>query len=272
MDDWSKMTHWDLVLPPSRPGAWQLDTIRAHTASIDRDCPVAILGSTPEFRDLLFNEGFRDVFVFERDRRFFKAASAMRACQTREHIVWGDWRTTLAKPQPRFAVVLSDLTSGNIQYEDRGAFYSDVASMLEPGGLFVDRLLAHDRPHLELEALGTKYQRLPLNLATVNDFSCEVMFCSTLLSLQNRVDTTVFYDELRSRFAHPTLVRLTALCQVITPPDAVWWYGRPWSQLASVYETSLQIVGAVDEPGASAYAGRARLLVSRRRQPSLREY
>ena len=53
MDAWDRMTSWELVLPPSRPSQQHLDWFRKHLGELQQDDPIAILGSTPELRDLL---------------------------------------------------------------------------------------------------------------------------------------------------------------------------------------------------------------------------
>src|SRR5437868_2050771 len=110
-DTWALMEHWDLVLPPSRPSAHQLARIQRQIADIDRSEPVAILGSTPEFRDLLFENGFHDIYILERNLKFLTAMSEMRIYQNTEHMIEGDWLDTLPTFKTKFALILSDLTS-----------------------------------------------------------------------------------------------------------------------------------------------------------------
>ena len=54
MSDWKNMEQWEMVLPPSRPTVEELDRIEKYIGSYSRAEPIAILGSTPEFRDLLY--------------------------------------------------------------------------------------------------------------------------------------------------------------------------------------------------------------------------
>jgi hypothetical protein len=50
---WGGHRSWFLVRPPSRPATWQLNVIREWLDSLEMPGDVAILGSTPEFQDLV---------------------------------------------------------------------------------------------------------------------------------------------------------------------------------------------------------------------------
>ena len=52
MLDWNSFNTWHLVLPPSRPDHLQLNRISDALTNKNKNQPIAILGSTPEFRDL----------------------------------------------------------------------------------------------------------------------------------------------------------------------------------------------------------------------------
>ena len=70
MDAWDRIESWELVLPPSRPSQQHLDWFRKHLGKLRTDEPIAILGSTPELRDLLALLGFRNINVLERNVEF----------------------------------------------------------------------------------------------------------------------------------------------------------------------------------------------------------
>lgn len=254
-----------MVLPPSRPDAWQLSIIGKSLNEVRRQEPVAVLGSTPEFRDLLAQLRFEHIHVFERNETFHELVSKERIYENKETVIWGDWLDTLHQMDMQYGAVLSDLTSGNINYSDRGRFYSGVARVLRRDGYFFDRVLSHSIPHEMLDFLYKKYDALPLNLTTINHFSCEFLFCSELLLEDQIVDSTRFYDILRKKLSTRRLQRFLEFCPLITPNDCIWWYGRPWSALVDDYERDLAILDVTNEPANTPYAGRARLLISRRR-------
>ena len=63
VDAWDQMESWELVLPPSRPSRQHLDWFRGQVSEFPSDVPIAILGSTPELRDMLASLGFFNVYV-----------------------------------------------------------------------------------------------------------------------------------------------------------------------------------------------------------------
>jgi len=256
MDPWDLMQQWALVIPPSRPSAVQLARIKLHIREIDRSQPVAILGSTPEFRDLLFESGFREIHVLERNSTFFYAVSALRVYQNQEEVISGDWLDTLPSLSEKFAIILSDLTSGNIPYESRTRFYQLIANALSPGGLFLDKILTHTGSHIPLNQIEAKYSELPLNLVHINHFSCEALFCSELLDIGSVVDSTLFYTILDDRLKDPRTRVFAKLAQRITPPGFKWWYGRRWNELSRGYCENLTRLSVEEDEPLSPYCGR----------------
>ena len=58
---------WEYVLPPSRPTVYELQRIESTVSLFDKKKPVAVLGSTIEFRTLLNRLGFQDIYIFEKN-------------------------------------------------------------------------------------------------------------------------------------------------------------------------------------------------------------
>src|SRR6266446_1333624 len=265
MDAWDLMEHWDLVLPPSRPSALQLSNIRSLIKGIDRSKPVAVLGSTPEFRDLLFENGFESIHVLERNLRSLDRMSALRVYKNAETIVEGDWLTTLPRVKGKFSLILSDLTSGNIPYASRRKFYTLIAEALSIGGIFCDKVLTHPQPHIQLSSLVKKYDGLPLNLLYANHFSCEALFCSELLDIKQMVDSSLFYSILADRIKSERVLAFAQEAQRVTPVGGVWWYGRKWDELSSDYCHSLVLLSVDDDEPSSPYFQRLKFFVHTRK-------
>ena len=254
------METWELVLPPSRPSRQHLDWFRHHLSELGADDPVAVLGSTPELRDLLAVLGFHDIHVLECNMKFYARMDRLRARPTAETILRGDWMQTLPNCSGRFAAVLSDLTSGNVPYAQRTEFYSLVAESLRPGGMFCDKLLSHPIPHEPLDRLLTQYEIEPVNLATVNRFNCEVFFCSELLTEFGRVDTSQFYDQLRELRPGPTVSAILDRLPYVTPRGMFWEYGKPWDLVQKDFDPRLYCSDDRLEGCDSPYANRLRCL------------
>jgi len=228
-------SNWQYVLPPSRPSIYEIERIRALLRTVDREKPVAVLGSTIEFRNLLLDMGFCNIVVFEKNQSFYEWTMSWITHGTEyEHVVWGDWLDTIGVYKSYFAVVLSDLTMGNISYDEREHFFDDIYNAIENGGLFIDKVLTHCIPHTPLDELMIKYEHLPINLETINRFSCEILFCSTLLN-DGIIDTSLFYNILRETYSSPVCQKFIEKSHLITPENCLWYYGKLWNELESQY-------------------------------------
>ena len=260
MDAWNKIESWELVLPPSRPSRRHLDWFRKHLGELSLDDPVAILGCTPELRDLLAKLGFTNVYLLERNLDFIEKMNQLRVTQNQETVLHGDWMQVLPDCFERFSAVLSDLTSGNVVYHKRSNFYSLIAESIRPGGMFCDKLLSHPIPHHALDQLIDKYEEEPLNVDTLNRFNCEAFFCSELLTMFGRVDTSRFYKHLDQMRLGPTVRAIVNQLPCITPRGMTWDYGRPWCRVRASFDSRLHCSDDIIEDGESPYARRLRCL------------
>ena len=261
MGTWDNIISWDMVLPPSRPSLYHLDCARRALAHVERTDPVAILGSTPEFRDLLVELGFVNISVIDNNPSFYQSMAALRIYNGPETFIEGDWTDVLQKHERHFGAILSDLTSGNIPYDDRSGFYSSLSNSLKDGGLFFDKVLTHRGKHLSIASLSEKYSGLPLNMLYVNHFSCEFFFCSELLDLKSVVDTSFFYQVLSDKLQHPRLQAFLKHVPKVTPPDCLWYYGKRWADLQRDYCPELKRLSVIEEEDGSPYQTGLKLFV-----------
>jgi hypothetical protein len=237
-----------------------------HLQAVDLCRPVAVLGSTPEFRDLLATLGFSTVYVLDKNPEVYSSLTALRASSSSELFVKGDWLDTLPSFQGEFAAILSDLTSGNIPYEQQHDFYAAISAALATDGIFIDKLLIHQDTKPEVKSLLAKFDKYPVNLLYTNYFSCELFFCSDLLNCDFTVDASAFYDILRPLCDTPTLARFLLETPHITPPGTKWYYGKSWTTLRGSYERLLEPVFDIAEEPASPYCHNLRLRVTRARR------
>lgn len=260
---WDIIRSWHNVLPPSRPSERELRWLSRMIARTVQGKPtIAVLGSTPEFRDIAF-ELNANVHVFERSVDTYKYMSSIRRYRNDETMVEGDWIQSIFGFSSTFDFVLSDLTSGNIPYESHTCFYQAIAKSLKSSGLFYDKVLTHSPDLMSSEGLLARYRRKPLNMLTANRFSCEYLFCSDLLSAKSLVESTAFYDHALEVDSSPNIRALISLTELVTPRGCSWYYGRPWSDLAKAYSTSLDIIRAFEDVPSSPYFGRAKLFLSK---------
>ena len=260
-DSWGTMLGWPYLSPPSRPSYFQLMKIREHCTSISKDTDVAVLGNTIEFRDLLFELGFKNIFILERNLEFYKAVQPLRIYNNQETLIHGDWLNTLDRFPNRFSIILSDLTSGNISYTHRPTFYQKIESTLTAGGIFCDKILTHSSEFLKSSELIESYKQHPPNWLYANKFNCELLFCSDLLLESQIVDTTKFYGEIENRGNHPVISRFVKMCKLITPPGFIWYYGKPWEELSTDYCPNLTCVeGHLEIEESNPYRNRLRYM------------
>lgn len=262
---WEKITQWHFVLPPSRPSLYHINLIESEINNFDRNSPVAILGCTPELRDLFSRMNFKNAYLFDKSKIVFDQMTSLRCFNTKENFIHGDWFDSLPQYTNYFKVILSDLTSGNISYSMQPEFYSIIAKSLEKKGIFIDKILTHQGPKRQLNTLKKKYSELPLNLLYVNYFSCEFLFCSELLDINNILDSSFFYEYLSKDFKCPVLLKFLSESPKITPFQTVWYYGKNWTEICDYYFQSLKKVKLFEEEKNSPYYGNLKIIISEKR-------
>ena len=262
---WDKVTQWSKVLPPSRPSREHMNWFRKHLQSKNREDRIGILGSTPELRDLAGKLGFTTVDVLERDMEVCARMTKLRTGSSEEILVEGDWQETLRARKGQYAALLSDLTGGNIPYDQRGEFYKTIASALDDKGVFLDKCLTHPGPHESFEELLEEYEWQPVNWETVNRFNCQIFFCSTLLDRSKQVDTTDFYKTLRELPTRENVRRILQMMLQVTPEGMVWYYGRRWKEIRDMYENHLVATETMGEKEGSPYYRRMKCIAWQRR-------
>lgn len=257
------LSNWEYVLPPSRPSTEELIRIQTILSNIDRECPIAVLGSTIEFRNLLLALNFKNITIFEKNMDFYEWTKGWISYNTdNENIVFGDWLDTIGEYKNYFVMILSDLTMGNIHYEKRSFFYEKVYNALMPKGYFVDKVLMNDIPLIPLKRISDQYESLPINLLTVNRFSCEALFCSELLK-EGIIDTSKFYLRLYTEFSDsPKMLKFLEKCHLITPENCIWYYGKPWNDIKKDYQQPYEKHLEFEDVIHSPYFGRCKQLIN----------
>jgi hypothetical protein len=118
---------------------------------------------------------------------------------------------------------------------------------------------------ISMDTIRAKYADMPINLQSINYFSCEAIFCSQLQFEAGLIDTSWIYDQLSSDLTGPRFQRLLTDCQLVTPRDCIWYYGKEWSELESDYCSFLDLVHRHDLNPAQPYFGRAHQYIFERR-------
>jgi hypothetical protein len=251
---------WSVAEPPNRPGSDVLKILSTTLDPLDRRSPVAVLGSTVEYRRLLNQMGFEHVDVLERSEAFYRWSSTFVPEAQREQLVLRDWRHLPDSTMNRYVAVLSDLTIGNLPYDEQPGLYEIVRRMLSVGGIFADRMVSFERPGQSLQLLDDSYGRTPLTGETMNRFNADYLFSSELVTTYQIVDTTKFLAILAERFAQNNhLLAFQRAVQDLTPSGHLWYYGRLWNERGVSLTTSgLEVVA---EHGLVGFGGNSRLRV-----------
>jgi SAM-dependent methyltransferase len=262
ISSWDSYDTWNLVLPPSRPDVCELSRIRTLAIGLPKEAPVAILGSTPEFRETLVTMGFQAVYCFDRSPKFYARMTALLGRdwgrdRNAETLIVGNWLTELPKYRGGFSLILSDLTSGNVPYAKRSEFYSSIEDALAPGGFFVDKCLTNEGHWYSDDDIRAGFEGLPVNLLTVNRFSCIALFCSRQIRDLGRVDTDTLYAHLEAVHETAHMRCMIDHCRTVTPSGMQWYYGREWETLRSSYCPRLRRVERFALPHSSPYYGNA---------------
>ena len=253
--NWENFSGWHLVLPPSRPSVFELDRARAILCQRDRTTPIAVLGATPEYRDLLGRMGFTSVSVIDKNPSYLVGQSDFCPNARNENVIVQDWCAALSERAESFDIVFSHLTSGNIPYSLRQAFYEIISESLTRDGILVDTILTHSLGFHSAPRLIERFANCTVSLESVNRFNCEFVFCSSLIEQEGLVRPAASYAFAKSYTRSPTIHRLVDLCGRITPDDAVWFYGRPWPTELAIIEKYLRVVECFDQMPYGPYHG-----------------
>lgn len=253
-DQWFPMVGWDLVLPPSRPWPKYIDTLQLLVRSHDIN-KACVLGSTPEFRDALYESGVRDITIIDRSDVFYERMSEYRVYHNDERFEHTNWLDCLEKSEDTFDVVLSHLTHGNLSFDEKRRFFDLIRKSLTIGGVFFDVSLFLNGNTKSIIQLLKKYETLPLNIETLNSFNSECIFRSDLIDQNGFVDPERFYSEIKKISTSKKIERFVEECKKITPEGMTWSYSSNESASDYGYLEGYELLQNQSEPASSAYHG-----------------
>jgi Methyltransferase domain len=239
---------WNNFLSPCRPDQEDLKIIRKllqqRISSGSSSQKLLVLGSTPEFRDLVPQLGI-DVTIIDQNQSMVEFMQRLQlAPNVKETVVLEDWFSYLPRVKQQFDVILCDLTQSNIPYEKREEFYSSIASALIPGGEFIDRIYKYDEPSMcvPLETIVDKIESSNgCDLVTMNEILYWLLISDRVLECR-LADLGQLYHELVSIGNYRKVHRAAEYLQEYLAPGSVtWWWGTPWNILCNDYPGSLSL-------------------------------
>ena len=136
-------TTWTKMVGPSRPTCSELTVylkyIRILQNQKKRKLKMLVLGSTPEFRDLGFEEAM-DVTVIDCNTDYHNQINREirhKITFNREHILVKRWQDL--NVQGQYDIILGDLVTGNIPPSELETFISNASNAMTPGGYFLGK-------------------------------------------------------------------------------------------------------------------------------------
>lgn len=159
---WTKSVadEWRIFIPPARPSFSELSLIEEHLQDRKRqnqESTIAILGSTPEFRDLCQRVGAAYACIDYSADNFHKLGQYMYHKNQDERLLVGDWRTM--DLGETFDVFLGDLATTVTPVKDHPRLFERIAAHSHANGeLILKVALRTDNQRQTHEEVFTHYR------------------------------------------------------------------------------------------------------------------
>ncbi len=162
---------WHLFLPPTRPSLSELVVIEKYLVSLLKKkgarARVAILGSTPEYRDLCQSYGAPYWCIDYSEENFIGLAQYMRHKETTDHLLVADWRDMAFEDS--FDLFLGDLATTVVPVSDHEKIFKNIKGHLLKGGkALLKTPLRESNDSLSYEHIFRSYRK---NLLHLNPFA-----------------------------------------------------------------------------------------------------
>lgn len=156
MSNWNKNLAqiWTKMVGPSRPTISELAIYQKHIRQLQllskHRLKMLVLGSTPEFRDLGYEENL-DVTVMDCNPDYHEVINRElrhKEALSKEKILICNWQELAYEGE--FDIIIGDLVIGNILPENLEVFIKSVAQALRQNGLFLGKSFYVDRNYTPL--------------------------------------------------------------------------------------------------------------------------
>lgn len=273
---WSTLAQkWMFYLPPGRPSFNDLriieNKVKSNLLKERNRINALVLGSTPEYRDLLFKIG-ATVTVVDRNREMVEAMKCLRAFDSEEIYCIDDWFDFLPEHMNEYDLILADYTQGNIPYDKHVDFYHMISNALTRSGIFLERTLTFRDPSLlnSYRYLCEHFANSPINLVTLNNIMSQLFFTSDLIGKWELVDVDRMFrvmDVEAKEF--PGLRRfIHFMKEYIFGEGIFWYYGKNWSEISKSYFKYLKFVEEIPDTE-TAYRGFSYIIISTKKKSLL---
>ena len=149
------LKNWHLYTSPGRP-------TKSDCAIVERWLKksgakkVLILGATPQLRDVCARLHLNTTCI-DLQKEMLEGMRAFMKEKGKEKLVQGDW-LNLPFPEDSFDVILGDLVTDNIPYEDQPTFFKEIRRCLKPYGYWITRIFY--QPNNWKEDIGSGIKRI----------------------------------------------------------------------------------------------------------------
>lgn len=211
-------SRWGLFLPPTRPSLSELVVIERHLVSLakkKRRLKVAILGSTPEYRDLCQEYGVDYRCIEYVKSNFVALRDFMRHKDTDDRVIESDWRHM--KFKERFDCFLGDLATTVTPVSDHDAIFLQIKKHANKGALiFLKTILRSNTTHLSHKEIFQLYRKKYRHLNpfaavwyevmlaeydfTADTMDCQISLAALRVSLQKKILTQYEFEEFEKRW------------------------------------------------------------------------
>nr|WP_321441117.1 hypothetical protein [uncultured Hyphomonas sp.] len=258
------MVGWNFVLPPNRPSELNIALLLQTISLLPQKRKACILGSTPEYRQVLRN-GFDFVTIVDKSQEFCDLSTSIVGSSKNETIVIGDWLEVLGDYPRQFDLIVSHYTHGNIPFPQRKKFFDLLAGSLNQDGLLFDCVFQPKRALCDLKYIELYFSRALPNIRWANDMNCLAIFQGEHIAEHGVIDTSAAYEWLQAGRFSSHVENVIALAKLVTPPGLIWHYSLDQTPAHLGYMDALDVLVSFPEPADSVFSGSVQHLTCRSR-------
>ncbi len=176
---------WKNQSPPIRPSKYDLDVFEKvldeKIKEKGKDIKVLILGSTPEFRDLINEKGLT-AYVSDYSEDNYKALSLLKKTKGKEVFINQDWVNL--KSELKFDLIFAEASLNMVNPQGVESILKNVVSLLKSDGLFISKTWQRiSKEGLSIKNILDIYRTKYKNLTLYN--SMNVYFMSYFYDTEN---------------------------------------------------------------------------------------
>lgn len=169
---WTKSVaaQWGLFLPPARPSLSELayiERLLLQSKSKKKNFKVAVMGSTPEYRDLCQTTNTDYKCIDYSEKNFIELRQYQLHKDDNSHLLVSDWREM--KFKEKFDLFIGDLFTCVTPIDDHERLYQNIQGHCNPGAKIVIKVPLRENNHcLDHKKIFQHYRK---KLSYLNPFS-----------------------------------------------------------------------------------------------------